>query len=200
MQIALKMMNEPWYEAVDADTRLTQGDIIVNCPVVGWASKPIELVNDRESETLQSAVLAFRADVVVMTQACDLENNKVKNVILCPHKALEDYKKDWEEAMKAIEQNPTAKAWARFCEEIKNGYTWNLAMLNKGEDGGLSLTHRIVDFHEVYTIPRPFLESLLKSRGKSRLRLRPPYREHLSQAFARFFMRVGLPVGVTKVW
>jgi hypothetical protein len=26
--------------------------------------------------------------------------------------------------------------------------------------------------------------------------LLPPYREHLSQAFARFFMRVGLPVEV----
>jgi hypothetical protein len=29
-----------------------------------------------------------------------------------------------------------------------------------------------------------------------RLRLLPPYREHLSQAFARFFMRVGLPVDI----
>ena len=27
-----------------------------------------------------------------------------------------------------------------------------------------------------------------------RLRLLPPYREHLSQSFARFFMRVGLPI------
>jgi hypothetical protein len=26
--------------------------------------------------------------------------------------------------------------------------------------------------------------------------LLPPYREHLSQAFARFFMRVGLPVDI----
>ena len=28
------------------------------------------------------------------------------------------------------------------------------------------------------------------------LRLLPPYGEHLSQAFARFFMRVGLPVDI----
>lgn len=194
------MMNEPWYEAVNADTRLTQGDMILDCPVVSWIAEPIELIKDREIETLKSAVVAIKADVVVMTQACDLENNKVENVILCPHKALEDYKQDWEEAIKAISQNPTAKAWVRFCEDIKNAYIWNLAMLNQGEVEGLSLTHRIVDFHDVYTIPRPFLESLLKSRGKSRLRLRPPYREHLSQAFARFFMRVGLPVGVTKIW
>jgi hypothetical protein len=28
------------------------------------------------------------------------------------------------------------------------------------------------------------------------VRLLPPYREHLAQAFARFFIRVGLPVDV----
>lgn len=50
--------------------------------------------------------------------------------------------------------------------------------------------------HYVYSVPRSFLESLLKQRMQSRLRLLPPYREHLSQAFARFFMRVGLPVPI----
>jgi hypothetical protein len=48
----------------------------------------------------------------------------------------------------------------------------------------------------VYSVPRGFLESLLNQRMQSRLRLLPPYREHLSQAFARFFMRVGLPVPI----
>lgn len=52
----------------------------------------------------------------------------------------------------------------------------------------------------MYTLPRTFLESFLQNKQQSRLRLRPPYREHLSQAFARFFMRVGLPTGVKKVW
>jgi hypothetical protein len=28
------------------------------------------------------------------------------------------------------------------------------------------------------------------------IRLLPPYREHLAQAFARFFMRVALPVDI----
>jgi len=49
-------------------------------------------------------------------------------------------------------------------------------------------------------VPRSFLDSLLKQRGHSRFRLLPPYREHLSQAFARFFMRVGLPIPIEKNW
>jgi hypothetical protein len=41
---------------------------------------------------------------------------------------------------------------------------------------------------------------LLRERQRPRLRLRSPYREHLSQASARFFMRVGLPRPVTVSW
>ena len=39
------------------------------------------------------------------------------------------------------------------------------------------------------------VRELAASQGP-RLRLNPPYREHLAQAFARFFMRVGLPVDI----
>ena len=50
-------------------------------------------------------------------------------------------------------------------------------------------------WHEVVAgnVPLSFLESLLRQRATPRLRLLAPYREYLSQAFARFFMRVGLP-------
>jgi hypothetical protein len=94
-------------------------------------------------------------------------------------------------------QNPTEKAWNRHCNDICDGFVWNLTMLNVSNVNELNLEHRVVDFHYVYSAPRSFLESLLKQRVQTRLRLLPPYREHLSQAFARFFMRVGLPVPIT---
>jgi len=53
----------------------------------------------------------------------------------------------------------------------------------------------VVDFRGVYSVTFDFLVELAQKRDK-RLRLLPPYREHLSQAFARFFMRVGLPVDI----
>ena len=193
------MMTNDWYEVIDASTELTQGDIILDCPVVRWASKPIEAETVKDFEILKSAVEVVLADVVI-TQACDLKQRKVENAILCPHLSLDKYKEKWEAAMKSMNQNPTSKAWQRTCEDIKNGYIWNLSMLNEGNVENLTLAHRIVDFHDVFTLPRTFLESLLQSRKQSRLRLRPPYREHLSQAFARFFMRAGLPTGIIKVW
>lgn len=189
-----------WYERVNASADLTQGDIISDCPILRWAPKPVALTVGQEAQILESLIEVAKADVIVMSQACDLENRKVENVILCPHLSLERYKEKWTKFMLDRGQTKLEKAWSRNCEDIKNGYIWNLAMLNEGNIGEQSLTHRIVDFHDVYTLPRIFLESLLHSREQARFRLLPPYREHLSQAFARFFMRVGLPTGITKVW
>jgi hypothetical protein len=131
-----------------------------------------------------------------MTQACDLEHDKLADVVLCPHLPVSEYRQYWEEEMRARSQNPTQKAWRNHFGDIREGYLWNLAVLNSGDVDGLVTEHRIVDFHEVFTSPKTFLEALIVRRGQPRLRLLPPYREHLSQAFARFFMRVGLPVEV----
>jgi hypothetical protein len=192
--------NEPWYEVVAPDARLTQGDLLFDCPLVAWSPTPaLHLAGRGEMETLKQAATAFRADVVVVTQACDLEHDKVRNAVLCPHVALSDFRASWEEALRQLGQNPTARAWRNTCDDIANGYVWNHALLN-GFTGQPSLELRVVDFHDVFTVPRVFLEGLLKQRANPRLRLLPPYREHLSQAFARFFMRVGLPQPVDKTW
>jgi hypothetical protein len=81
-----------------------------------------------------------------------------------------------------------------------NGYVWNQAFLNRFDHADLATSVRVVYFHDLVTVPRSFLETVLRQRGRPRLRLLPPYREHLSQAFARFFMRVGLPRPIDRVW
>jgi len=53
----------------------------------------------------------------------------------------------------------------------------------------------LVDFTRVFTVDASLVRELA-SHQDPRLRLNPPYREHLAQAFARFFMRVGLPVDI----
>jgi hypothetical protein len=72
--------------------------------------------------------------------------------------------------------------------------------LIQGDEGELVTEHRIVDFHSVHTVPRAFLDTLVAERAAQRLKLLPPYREHLSQSFARFFTRVGLPTPITRDW
>jgi len=193
-------MSSVWYEEVSASKKLMQGDLISACPVATWDPTKLHVQGESELEFLKAAIRAIQADVVVMTQACDLEQGHISNVTLCPHLPLANFKKLWEAKLRAGDQNPTEKAWKTACDDLKDGFIWNLSLLNYGESKSLNTEHRVVDFHEVFTLPRQFLESLLQQRDIPRLRLLPPYREHLSQAFARFYMRVGLPTPIDKAW
>lgn len=71
-------------------------------------------------------------NIIIMSQSCDLVNNKIKNVVVCPIYSLNE------------------------------------------------------------------LGEKFKSNKKDRLRLLLPYREHLAQSFARFFMRIGLPIDIPE--
>ena len=49
----------------------------------------------------------------------------------------------------------------------------------------------VADFRQLITLPAALLHDHAKALGP-RWRLQSPFVEHFSQAFARFFMRVGL--------
>jgi hypothetical protein len=135
-------MSNPWYEVVGPDVGLTQGNIIVECPLLKWQlDERAERESNSSGERLFKAATAIKADVVVMTQACDLEQGKVSEVVLCPCRPLSRYKSVWEEAERARKQNPTGKAWSAFCEDIKNGYVWNLFMMDSLQDGEITTEH-----------------------------------------------------------
>jgi hypothetical protein len=102
------MTNNSWYEAVAADAPLTQGDLLEDFPLVGWKSEVIQVEQDKNlGESLRGATEIVQANVVVMTQACDLEHEKVANVILCPFESLAEHFCLWKEAMQAGNQNPS---------------------------------------------------------------------------------------------
>jgi hypothetical protein len=64
------MTNEPWYEIVEANMPLTQGDLIFDCPLLTWKSPPQgSPAGVENAPSLQDLAAACREDVVVMTQA-----------------------------------------------------------------------------------------------------------------------------------
>jgi hypothetical protein len=78
-------MSDRWYRKASPGEPLTQGDIIDSCPVVGWRPEvTFDFSAGPEVLPVGEMMDAQRVDVIVMTQACDLEHNKVRNVILCP--------------------------------------------------------------------------------------------------------------------
>ena len=100
-------MSNPWYAVVGPEVRLTQGDIILECPLLKWQLDDAAEGEKSSDERLSKAAKGIKADVVVMTQACDLEQGKVSDVVLCPCRPLSKYKPVWEEAERENKTQPT---------------------------------------------------------------------------------------------
>lgn len=170
-----------WYEIV-ATEELQQGDLLPNCPVVLTPTTLSPRANSEPPTTIAAQVRLY--NVIVMSQSCDLVQRKLDLVLVCPYWGLTEL-----EAMDARFKSPKMK------EEIRRGNAPAYHMLAACDLEGFQHEIQIVDFRTVFSVPFDFLTELARQRPK-RLRLRPPYREHLSQAFARFFMRVGLPADI----
>ena len=78
-----------------------------------------------------------------------------------------------------------------FVAVVLDGALPPLSVL-RPSSGQPALSWSLVDFRRTYSLPTDDASQLADRLGP-RLRLRSPYREHLAQAFARFYMRVGLP-------
>ena len=84
---------------------------------------------------------------------------------------------------------------SRGKEELRRGNVPGYHMLAACDLEGLEAEIRVVELRTVYTVSLSLLQRVASAR-RTRLRLNSPYREHLAQAFARFIMRVGLPVDI----
>jgi len=174
-------MEYPWYKKLERqDYSLQQGDLISNCPIL-IPSKRIE-------KDMIHLIDIKQYDVVIISQSCDLEQNKLDIVLVWPYISLQGF-------FALLPQNEqTSKATKKHFDKLKQGLQPNYHLLNKGEEFGIP-EHLVVDFRNVYGVHLDFLKEHVKGNN-GRIRLLPPYREHLSQVFARFFMRVGLPQSV----
>jgi hypothetical protein len=176
-------MEYQWYEIVTETEPILQGDFLYSCPIV----VPSTAI---EPETIGQKIVSAKVieyDVIIMSQSCDLMFKKLDLVLVCPIWSLDEFEK----------RNDFFKS-KRGKEELRQGNVPGYHLLNKCDvEGFETANYLVVDFRNVYGVPFDFLTDLAKRKGK-RLRLLPPYREHLSQAFARFFMRVGLPIDIPR--
>ncbi len=174
------MPDTDWYEIVDG-SELHQGDILPRCPILtALDPMPWPILPDAKF-----SVGVTTRDLVVMTQSCDLTNDKIEDVILAQLAS-------WSQivANESKQGNQFIHS-AQFRRQLIAGNVPGLSLLHKHLSEP-KLAWSVVDFHHLYSLPKSFLQKAAAALG-TRLRLRSPYREHLAQAFARYFMRVGLP-------
>ena len=178
-------MSVSWYQEIRSSDEITQGDLIPDCllplPTAGFY-EDLLVDNTEPAEEIEIQ----KADVVVMSQACDIENDKIDSIIVCPF---------WDVAY-FTQQNQNYAEKGRI-ESVRQGKEPPYHVIDRYESADITINYQIVDFHHIYSVPKEYLQQLA-SRKTVRLRLNPPYREHLSQAFARYFMRVGLPSDIDR--
>lgn len=169
------MALESYWEKI-VQTNLRQGDYLTNCPVPVFSEIP--------KENLALEIEIGKADLIVVTQSCDLEHGKNELVALCPIYSLAEFETT----------NPKA-AQKGFWEQVRRAKIEGFHLLSPFENPENNRQCFVVDFREIYSLPFEFLIKHAASL-ESRWRLKSPYLEHFSQAFARFFMRVGLPANI----
>ena len=170
-------MEYPWYTIINNSDEIFQGDLIPECPIV----IPPPTIKEDENPTVEIRLI----DSIVLSQSCDLENDKIDIVLVCPHHSLKNFLRQL-----PPEQNSIKKAIDKTIDNLKKGVLPGYHLLNKFEE--FMDDYQVVDFRNVYGIQFEYLKDICKELPQ-RIRLLPPYREHLSQSFARYFMRVGLP-------
>lgn len=169
----------PWFSVVRG-AELAQGDLMLGCPrfaLPADASRADNVVLTRES-----------VDAVVLTQSCDLAVRadggcEATDVLLCAVYFKGDLK-----------DHPAFRKWETW-EEVRKGRRPFFHVLDSCQLPGHEGDFCLVDFHSIFTLNIALLRDFAATGG-DRLRLMPPYREHLSQSLARTFMRVGLPTDI----
>src|SRR2546427_12832594 len=109
-----------------------QGDLIEACPVAVFKDD-LAFSEEHELEallgTLTTGVGIQTVRSIVMTQACDLAEKKVRNAILCPAHTLDDFRSDWEAHWTTTRgKPPTEGDWRSHINAIKAGRIWNFAL------------------------------------------------------------------------
>lgn len=169
-----------WYEIISGN-ELRQGDVL--------RAFPIPTIQGLDEWPLPSdpqlQVNYHESDVVVLSQSCDLEHSKIYEVILCEVIP-------WNEVCRQlVEQGHRAASGKRYREALVAGNVPGLSLLHH-HSAEVKFPWSVVDFHRISVVPKKLAQAVAQRAG-DRLRLCSPYREHLAQAFARYFMRVGLP-------
>ncbi len=129
---------------------------------------------------------------VVITQTCDLVQGRVEDVLVA---RVVPWRTFAEVQYNAGNTNVISRA---YINNLIQGNIPPITLLGERQTRP-QLDWSIVDFRELVTPQRSAIDRHNQEPGhRARLRLRSPYVEHLAQAFARYFMRVGLPHDATS--
>lgn len=176
------MLINSWYVQVN-DSSVEQGDVFLNVPVLipNYSS----LTDDDSISSLES----FNYDIIVISQTCDIVQKKIDSILVCTHDSITDALNRFEKYMLQQEKPFNRK---QFVDEVEKGRKYRYLILNGINNNGSDMDKRLVDLSQVFLLPKDYITELAKEQV-NRYRLRSPFREYFSHAFAHFISRIALP-------
>ncbi|MBD2453142.1 hypothetical protein H6G80_03510 [Nostoc sp. FACHB-87] len=178
------MTIDPFWVQVNEPT-LRQGDYLPGCLVPVPLFDPTTF-GKKADETQEVEVIVNEIDLIVVTQSCDLENKKVSQVVVCAIYLISEFE----------EANPAFTKKGKW-NEVLAGRVEGLHILASPTNPDNNREALVVNFREIYSLPYEYILKYATNMDY-RWRLKSPYLEHFSQAFARLFMRVGLPSSIPR--
>jgi hypothetical protein len=140
---------------------------------------PINLIRSLAPNASNQPLVDFDfSRVVVLTQTCDLANQKATFANVA----------EVFDAQFLIDQRLFKPADVKG--SLRAGRIWGWYFLPA--DAPLGLGEMIIDLRRLHTIRTELLRELCRT-GKRRARIQTPYREHLAKHFADTLSRIGLP-------
>jgi hypothetical protein len=159
------------YNQTVANEPIDQGDLIDDCLIL-W-------IKDVQPPPGSQPIVDFALRrIIVLTQTCDLANDKATMVNVA----------EVFDAQDLIDQKLFKAADVKG--PLRAGRIWGWYFLPA--DAALGLGEMIVDLRRLHTVRLDLLGNLCLA-GKRRGRLQPLYREHMAKHFADTFSRIGLP-------
>lgn len=188
----LSRIEKPYFKS--EESRVVQGDILRDVTIVEW----VRVIASGELE-ISERVLGY---CTVLTQDCDLEqdfNNRsdlqlpnddkyLQSILVCPAYIGQlfragDHLKDVNLRMQSFTNDP----WRKLTSNNLYRYHYLSALPELG------IPDLVLDFKHYFTVPRDTL--YLARANKSYVgTISELFREDLSQRFAAYLSRIGLPV------
>lgn len=170
-----------WYEEIEIDGEILQGDIVMSCPVlitnVVDKTKGLNELLESEEGLLETEIQFM--DVVVMTQSCDMSNGELPEMItVCPFESLVGESKE-------------------LLGNLRTNKMPEYHLISDKKEGQVKFDFSYVIFSEVYQVNTHLLLEAIRKQEK-RVIMNSPYREWLSQRFGNYYARVGLPYAIGK--
>src|SRR4051794_30117018 len=124
---------------------LSRGDILDNCPLVFWADQTREVGEDAKPHSV-------RARVIILTQACDLANEKtVRAAVAVVHNAAN-----------LVQAGRVKEKFIR--DNVRKGQVYGWYFL-PAHSSCPEFPESLVDLRDLHTVPRAILEGL-RDQGK----------------------------------